>query len=63
MIIDFHVHCFADEIAERAVATLSAAAGLPQRSNGTVTDIKASMEKAGMNEQGSVYENRFEAWF
>lgn len=49
MIIDFHVHCFPDEIAERAVTTLSEAANLPLKSNGTVAGIKASMKKAGVN--------------
>jgi len=49
MIIDFHVHCFADEIAERAVASLSQVAGLPPRSDGTVAGIKSSMKKAGID--------------
>lgn len=49
MIIDFHVHCFADEIAERAIASLSQAAGLPPRSDGTVAGIRGSMKKAGVD--------------
>ena len=49
MIIDFHVHCFPDELADRATAALSEAAGLPLRSNGTVAGIKASMKKAGID--------------
>lgn len=49
MIIDFHVHCFPDEIAGRAVAALSEAAGLPLKSNGTVAGIKSSMKKAGVD--------------
>lgn len=49
MIIDFHVHCFADELAERAIASLSEAAGLPPRSDGTVSGIRSSMRKAGVD--------------
>lgn len=49
MIIDFHVHCFPDEIAERAVATLAEKANIPARSDGTVSGIKASMKKAGID--------------
>ncbi len=36
MVIDFHVHCFADELAERAVSTLAERAGVPPRTDGTV---------------------------
>ncbi len=49
MIIDFHVHCFPEEIAERAVATLAEKADIPSRSDGTVAGIKASMKKAGID--------------
>lgn len=49
MIIDFHVHCFAEEIAERAITSLSEAAGLTPKSNGTVAGIKTSMKKAGVD--------------
>lgn len=49
MVIDFHVHCFADELAERAVTSLAERSGLPPRSDGTVRGIKASMKKAGIN--------------
>lgn len=49
MIIDFHVHCFADELAQRAVAVLSEGAGIPARSDGTVSGIRASMKKAGVD--------------
>lgn len=49
MIIDFHVHCFAEEIAERAISSLSEATGLPPRSDGTVAGIRSSMKKAGID--------------
>lgn len=49
MVIDFHVHCFADELAQRAVAALADAAGIPARSDGTVSGIRASMKKAGVD--------------
>jgi len=48
LIIDFHVHCFPDEIAERAVRSLSEVSDLTPRSNGTVKGIKASMKNAGI---------------
>lgn len=46
MVIDFHVHCFADELAERAISSLSRAAGLLPRTDGTVAGIRSSMKKA-----------------
>ncbi len=49
MIIDFHVHCFPDDLAKRATQALSKAAGLPLMSDGTVAGIKASMKKAGID--------------
>lgn len=49
MVIDFHVHCFPEEIAERAVAALAEKADIPARSDGTVAGIKASMKKAGID--------------
>ncbi len=49
MIIDFHVHCFPDDIAQRATEALSKAAALPLMSDGTVAGIKASMKKAGID--------------
>lgn len=52
MIVDFHVHCFPDELAVRAVPQLAKTAGIPAYADGTVADIKASMEKAGVD--GSV---------
>ncbi len=49
MVIDFHTHCFADNIAARAVASIAQAADIPARSDGTVSGIRASMKKAGID--------------
>ncbi|HEX3028317.1 MAG TPA: amidohydrolase family protein [Clostridia bacterium] len=49
MVIDFHVHCFPDGLAARAVAELAERAGTPPRLNGTVSDIKESMKKASVD--------------
>ena len=48
MVIDFHVHCFSDELAGRAIPKLASAAGIPARLNGTVSDLEKSMIKAGV---------------
>ena len=40
MLIDFHVHAFADEIAERAVSTLIHNANIPCYTNGTINDTR-----------------------
>lgn len=46
MLIDFHTHCFPDNIAERAVAKLSdASGGLAYYTNGTVQGLFESMER------------------
>ncbi len=49
MVIDFHVHCFPDDMADKTITTLAGAAGIPPMSDGTVGGIKASMEKAGID--------------
>ena len=49
MIIDFHVHCFPDELAERATAVLSERSGIHPFVNGTTGGIKASMREAGVD--------------
>lgn len=49
MIIDFHTHCFPDELAPRATAVLAKRAGIPQRLAGTIKDLKRSMKKAGVS--------------
>lgn len=47
--IDFHTHAFADEIAERAIAKLSATAGLPPQANGTVGDLVQKLDAWGID--------------
>jgi len=49
MVIDFHVHCFPDQLAATAVPMLAQRAGIPARLNGTVDDIKKSMKKANIS--------------
>lgn len=49
MIIDFHVHCFADELALVAVPKLAECAKIPARLDGKVNSIKESMKKAGID--------------
>ena len=44
LIIDFHTHCFPDELAMKAVPSLSEKAGIPAMLNGTLSDLKRSME-------------------
>jgi predicted TIM-barrel fold metal-dependent hydrolase len=46
MIVDFHVHCFTDELAAKAVKTLSDRAGIPPRTDGTVQGIRNSMKRS-----------------
>lgn len=48
LIIDFHVHCFPDLLAGSAVPKIADLAGIPARLNGTVSDLKRSMAKAGI---------------
>lgn len=48
MIVDFHVHCFPDELALKAVPQLAAEAGISARLDGTVASIKDSMLKSGV---------------
>lgn len=49
MIIDFHVHCFPDDLAFRAVPALAECAGINNRLNGTIGNIKESMKKSGVD--------------
>ncbi len=49
MIIDFHAHTFPDELAPRAVGGLAAAAHMMHYSDGTVSGLLASMERAGID--------------
>jgi uncharacterized protein len=49
MIIDFHVHCFPDELALKAVPALAERAGIKNRLNGTIDNLKESMKKSGVD--------------
>lgn len=50
MLIDFHTHAFPEKIAGRAVASLShACGGLKPQTDGTVSSLKAEMEKDGVD--------------
>ena len=49
MIIDFHTHVFPDKIAQRTVSALSASANIPPHSDGTLSGLLASMERAGVD--------------
>jgi len=49
LIIDFHVHCFPDDIAARTVESLAQKARIPAMTDGRVTSVKASMKKAGID--------------
>lgn len=47
MLIDFHTHCFPDEIAQKAVSKLSyVSGGLKAYTNGTLSGLKEAMEKS-----------------
>ncbi len=49
MIIDFHTHAFADTLAPRAIASLSAASGgLTPCTDGTASDLIRSMDECGV---------------
>lgn len=47
--IDIHTHAFADEIAPRAIKTIEGMSHTRAILNGTVSQLKASMKKAGIN--------------
>lgn len=49
MVIDFHVHCFPDRIAEQAMKTLSHTSGMKPYTDGTLKGLKAVMEKDGVD--------------
>ncbi|MCX8130764.1 MAG: amidohydrolase family protein [Clostridia bacterium] len=46
MIVDFHVHCFPDNVADKAIPVLAERAGIPARLTGKLEDIKKSMERS-----------------
>ena len=47
MLIDFHIHAFSDEIAERAINTLIKHADIPCYTNGTVNDTCRLLTEQG----------------
>lgn len=49
MIIDFHTHCFPDELARRAIPLLASRAGIKAYLDGTVKDLCRSMRDAGVS--------------
>ena len=49
MIIDIHTHCFPDDIAPRALEKLGQRANLKPVLDGTVTALRASMRRAGVD--------------
>ena len=50
MLIDFHTHCFPEKIADRALQKLvSASGGLIPYTDGTVSGLKESMSKHGVD--------------
>lgn len=49
MIIDAHTHIFPDDLAARAVAALSARAGISAQTDGTATGLRASLQRAGID--------------
>lgn len=53
-IIDFHAHIFPDQIAGRAIVSLSEAGEVPAFTNGTLGGLIASMDKAGIDKSVTV---------
>lgn len=49
MIIDIHVHCFPDEVAQRSIAARSQKFSIVPVTDGTTTQLKNSMKKAGVD--------------
>ena len=47
--IDFHVHAFADKIAERTIQTLAKTAKETPATNGTLSDTKNHMQAWGID--------------
>ena len=50
MVIDFHTHCFADNIAANAVITLENQAGIRAVSGSTTIDLKSHMRLNGVDQ-------------
>ncbi len=49
IIIDFHTHAFPDEIATKAVPMLASKANIKPASDGTLSGLQSSMDKAGID--------------
>lgn len=49
MIIDFHTHIFPDMIADKSIAVLSAVAGIPASTNGTLNGLLQTMERSAID--------------
>ncbi len=49
MIIDFHVHCFPDYIAETAISKLAESGDIRPMLDGTAADLVRSMDNAGID--------------
>ncbi len=49
MIIDFHTHVFPDAIAQRTIAHLEDKGGMKAHIEGTLTGLKCSMKRAGID--------------
>ena len=49
MVVDFHVHCFPDALAPRAIPKLAATGGIDPHLNGTASDLRRSMKEAGIS--------------
>lgn len=48
LMIDFHTHCFPDSLSARAISLLSEAADIPPCTDGTVSGLRRSMDRAGV---------------
>ncbi len=48
MVVDFHVHCFPDSLAPRALTALAESGGVKPWLDGTIGGLKASMKESGI---------------
>ncbi len=49
MVIDFHVHCFPDELARRAIPSLARCGGVEPATDGTLAGLRQSMKRSGID--------------
>lgn len=49
MVIDIHIHCYPDDVAERSTEARSKKFGIIPKTDGTIAGLKASMAKAGVD--------------